>query len=1001
MGHLLFKIKPVNGALDMKLKKTSKIRIVTLSIVGGLFVAITIAANILAFSVFDNILSIYFGVSGASVNQFNTNQYYEREKTNAQEASDESEELCQEILQEGTILLKNTNNCLPLPKGSKVSFFSSSSVDLIYGSKGGSGAINDKEVPTLKTAFEANGINVNPTLWNFYLNMNYHRTTGGLASGVTSKDPQRWAINEVPYGNYTNEVKNSYSQYNDVAIFVISRTGCENGDLPTDLSYWDSSNSGSLLELDQNERDMIENVINSHIFKKTMVILNTGNVMECGFIDTYNIDAAIWIGGVGRTGLYGVSDVVAGVVSPSGRTVDTYPYDVFSSPAMQNFGNFAYTSSGNETGHHYVLYAEGIYVGYKYYETRYEDVTLQLNNNVGNYNYDEVVLYPFGYGLSYTEFKWDNYHLDYDDTNFYVSLDVTNTGNYPSKEVVEIYSQSPYTTYDKKNDVEKSSIELQAFYKTKVLKPNEKESVSIAFPIESLKSYDSTEDEEEEIVPGYILERSQDYIITAAKNAHEAVNNCIAIKKPSLGIGDDSLAAKYTNSKMIRYTTDNKTNNPISNKFSDASGENYHRSIKYLSRNKWNAVDDDKLRFGSLYGKDGDGNVYSTPITQTLRRLLTQTGYKASNAPSETFENVTFDKNNGLVLANYIGVDFNDSSWDDLLDQVSLSEALNIILFSGYKTNALTSIGKPYSTDSDGPSSWSSFIGDGINSGGFPYEVNIATTWNQEIAYRMGKSMGELSLWQKILSKDNSPNLTGWYAPAVNIHRTPFGGRNFEYFSEDALLSGKIGANVTKGARSKGVISFVKHFAMNEQETNRMTEVVTWSREQAIREIYLKPFEYCVKEGETLGIMSSYNRIGVTWAGGNYDLLTGILRNEWGFNGYVISDYMDGDYEETNQMLAAGGDAALYPLQDHTCLSNSNQSKTYIRRAMKHICYATVNSSAMNGIDNTTKITVGKPKYYRYMALVDTALGLVIVGCALGIFIPMIIQKKKERANER
>lgn len=958
------------------LNKKSKLIVGIMSSVLSVLLVVAVVGNILAFTIFDGVLTSYFGVN-VSESNYETNQYFERKEQSAQAASEAAAELSYETEAEGAVLLMN-NGILPLSKGAKVSCFSQSSVDLIYGSFGGSGEIDASDASTLHAALKKAGINPNPTLENFYkAKTQYRRVTGGLAQGV-SKNPYKWYINEVPYSQYTSDVIASYEQYSDAAIIVISRTGCENGDLPRDMSLADANNTGSLLELDQTEREMFENVKNE--FENVVVLLNTGNPMECRFLEEYGVDACLWIGGVGQFGIEAVADILVGKENPSGRLVDTYAYDVFSAPAMQNMGNFIYVNpNGTLSPHRYVNYAEGIYVGYRYYETRYEDAILHPTV-AGDYNYTSTVQFPFGYGLSYTNFEWSDYSVEIKDGEVIVEVVVKNTGKMAGKDVVEVYFQSPYTAYDRENRLEKSAVELIGFAKTKELAPQESETVSITFSVEEMKSYDAYGK------GTYYLEAGSEdtpYYVTAAHDAHSAIDNILKVKGEDV-VGDQEFVKKLTEEiQETVYSTDGVTKAKVENLFSDCVAPDG----LYLSRSNWTAMEAEGLRYGEVHGKDSDGTTYKYVISEELKSGLEQVGYAAAGAPDEEFTTPTIGKTgvkSDIPLIQLKGKDFNDSAWDQLLDSVTLNEMVRMAKTSGYKTHEMSSINKPYATDADGPSAWNSFIGSGTNSGGFPYAIVIASTWNTELTEKIGDIMGELCLWAKIKNGKTDPNLTGWYAPAMNIHRTPFGGRNFEYYSECGFLSGKIGASIVKGATERGVICYIKHFAFNEQETNRMRDNVVWAEEQCLREIYLKPFEYSIKEGKSLGLMTAYNRIGRTWTGGSYALLTKLVREEWGFNGFIITDYMDGDYENVDQMLAAGGDAALNPVDNQRCTVNTAQAKTYLRRATKHMLYAFVNSNGMNGIDGATRVVLSTPKYHAILIGIDIGVGVaLLIGLAV------------------
>lgn len=982
----------------MKNKMKMRLLPIIFSSLCVLFAAIILVGNILAFGVYREVLTSRFGVKNASETNFESNQYFERSCATAEEADALAENIGKQIEAEGAVLLKNENKALPLKRKSKVSCFSQSSVDFIYVSLGGSGTVPASGVLTLKQALEGEGFSVNKTLWDFYTGKGNKRLTGGLAQS-TSLNPNPWALNEIPYSQYTTNVKNSYTEYNDAAIVVISRMGCENGDLPR----WDDKNTGSILELDSNEREMMQNVCSN--FEKVIVLLNTGNAMECGFLEEYDIDACLWVGGVGRYGMESVAKILSGEINPSGRLTDTYAYDAFSAPAMQNMGNFGYYYNGSHSSaHHYLNYAEGIYVGYQYYETRYEDQILgQGLASSGGFDYDKTVQFPFGYGLGYSEFVWEDFKCDVRRENIEISLTVTNIGFEKGKDVVEVYYQSPYTDYDRENGIEKSAIRLATCVKTDELEGGESQKVSVSFAIEDMKSYNVNGD------GMYFLEESDQYYITVATDAHCAVKNILQAKGQDVG-GDPTFVKRQNFAAKI-YERDGVSGAKIGNRLSDA----VLSDAVYLSRSDWSVMNQDGLRYGEPDGADSDGRTYKTNMTAELKNKMETVGYEAAEAPDETFEMPVTDERpeEKISLIKLKTREFDDPMWDRLLDRLSVAEMVELAKLSGFRTMAITSIEKPLATDADGPSGLNTLIGDSIRAGGFPFEVVIASTWNSDLAEKMGDAMGELCLWAKIQSENKAPNLTGWYAPAMNIHRTPFGGRNFEYFSEDSTLSGIMGAAIVKGASQKGVISYIKHFAFNEQETNRMTDNATWGQEQAFREIYLKPFEMTIKEnltvsvnGEELigpvGVMTSYNRIGATWTGGSYSLITGILRKEWGFNGVVITDYMDGTWENVDQMLAAGGSIALNSVNNQTCASNTAQAVTYLRRAAKTTLYSFANSNGMNGIDGATIVKKGTPIFYGIMAGVDSALGILCIGSGIIAVVSSIkIKNKREEVDEK
>lgn len=982
-------------------KKSNLLFCVVCALFAVIFSAIAVVGNFLAFDVYAGVLESYFGFEGASVENWDTAQYFPVHAPTAEAVDKGVENLGRTIEAEGAVLMKNENNALPLNEGARVSLFSQSSVDMIY-SASGSGAIGTAGA-TLREALEGENITANPTLWNFYMKSGYSRTTGGLAGGVVDYYNARpFLNNEVPYSKYTPEVIESYASYNDAAIIVISRTGAENGDLPRNMSKATNGTfSGSILELDNVEREMVENVCEN--FDKVIVLLNTSNPMECGFLDEFGIDACLWIGGLGSYGISSVARILVGDVNPSGRLVDTYAYDAFSAPATQNVGNFEYwTNNGTtETEHHYFVYAEGIYVGYKYYETRYEDAMLN-RTNVGEYNYEQVVQYPFGYGISYTEFEWSDFSATMKDGDIEVSVKVKNVGTVRGKEVVQVYYQSPYTDYDKANGIEKAAVNLAGFEKTKILQPNESCEVKVTFDVEDMKSYDANGEKT------YLLEASSNidkYYVTAAKDAHEATQNILNAKGVN-SVGDADFVKDDFKISRTLYNVDSASGNPVTNRFDDTDGLQYHSDIKYLTRQNWTMMDNNGLRYGTPTSEkmDMEGEEFKATLSNELKSVLELEGYEAAGAPEESFTMPKYGQAGSAKLIEMKGRDADDPAWEALLDQMTLAEMTKIVCLSGYKISAAESISMPHSTDCDGPHGWKTFIGDGIQSPGLPFEIVLASTWNKETFEQMGYIMGEMCLWFKRLSP-NSPGLTGWYAPAMNIHRTPFGGRNNEYYSECPTLSAIAGSLVTKAATERGVRAYIKHFALNDQDRNRMTDPATWVQEQAIREIYLKPFEAAIKDGKSLGVMSSYNRVGAIWAGGSYALITEVLRNEWGFDGIVLSDYMDGDWENVDQMLAAGADAALNTASYNshatvTCTTTGAQAITYMRRAMKHVLYSVVNSNAMNGIDGATIVHSGTPVYHRLMAMVNTGLTIIIALFILLIPLRLLVFNPNKKQKE-
>ncbi|QOL34781.1 glycoside hydrolase family 3 N-terminal domain-containing protein [Bifidobacterium lemurum] len=634
--------------------------------------------------------------------------------------------------------------------------------------------------------------------------------------------------------------------------------------------------------------------------------------------------------------------------------MDTQVYDVFSSPAMQNFGNSRYVDDqGNiiGDGYTYVTYSEGIYVGYRYYETRYED-SIMGTDNVGDYDYEQEVAFPFGYGMSYTDFTWSNYTMSEQDGVITVSVDVENSGDAAGKDVLEVYFQSPYTDYDRDNGVEKSAVELAAFAKTDLLEPGETQTVTATFDVDDMKSYDA------QGAQTYIMDEGT-YYVTAARDAHQAVNNMLTAK--GYDVDDDSasadMVASYEVDALRTLDTDDATGATVTNLFDDALAED----AEYLTRSNWTMMDDNGIAYSTSTAVQ-DGVTYPThEADDELIANIDATGWEASGRPADADNNddVTVDTDRGLELVDMVGLDYDDPQWEQLLDELKVSEMHLLYNKSGFNTPMIESVNKPATADTDGPAGLANFMS-GWGSFNYSTDYMLASTWNVDLAQQMGELVGEDGL---------RSNTVGWYAPAMNMHRTPFGGRGFEYYSEDPMLSGAMGTAECLGATSKGLVTYIKHFALNEQETNR-SSVATWANEQTIREIYLKPFEMSIKEGNANGLMDSMNRLGFRYTRGYYALLTSLLRVEWGFTGTVITDAANVSPEAVNDMcLSAGTDLQLTTGQNKLSDTKSNRVRNALREASKHTLYAFGNSAAMNGITRGSNLSAGNMAVYQVILI--------------------------------
>ena len=807
-------------------------------------------------------------------------------------------QLCENIADEGIVLLDN-DGTLPMAKNSKLNVFGWASTNPCYGGTG-SGALSDAyPTVTLLEGLKNAGFELNTELSDFYTSYRADRPEVGMFS-------QDWTLPEPEAAQYTDEMMNNAKAFSDTAMVVITRVGGEGADLPTDVSqvtydaghsYNDFEPGDHYLQLSKTEKDMIDLVCKN--FDKVVVVYNGANAMELGWVKDYSqIKSVVWCAGTGQSGFNALGSILCGDVNPSGRTIDTFVYDLTQTPTANNFGNFTYTnmdefkasSFGADTIPAFVNYVEGIYVGYKFYETAAAE---------GLIDYDKTVVYPFGRGLSYTTFTQTLNSVTEADGTITVDVTVTNTGSASGKEVVEVYYNPPYTN----GGIEKASANLIGFAKTSELAPGASENVTVTFKAEDMASYDT-------YGKGcYVLEKG-DYVISINADSHTVLDSKV-----------------YNVASDIVYDASNKRESDVEvadNKFDFAEG-----NVTYLSR------------------ADGFANyaeATAAPADFELPAEAKATFYNNSNWNPEDFNNAddvapTTGAKNGLKLKDMVGVDYNDAQWDTFLDQLTVSDMDSLIALGGYQSVAVSSIGKVQAIDCDGPASINNnFTQQG--SIGFPSAVMIAATWNTDLAHDFGTSIGKMA---------DDMDVSGWYAPAMNIHRSAFAGRNFEYYSEDGVLSGAMAANAIMGSQEQGVYAFMKHFALNDQETNRCGMLCTWSNEQAIREIYLKPFEISVKDADCHAVMSSFNYIGTRWTGGCKELLKNVLRGEWGFVGFVETDYIGvSGYMTADQCVRNGNDLMLCTTGNdfNTVTVLTNSSKQALRESAKNILYTVVNSRA-------------------------------------------------------
>ena len=853
-------------------------------------------------------------------------QYFTSDYPSAAAAQEASAQLCREIEQEGMVLLRNNDSALPLAKGAKVTLLGESAADLVYGGAG-AGSVDTSTAPTLRQALENAGFTVNPVLWDFY-------TTGAGAAykkevpSVTGQG--RFAANEAPQSAYTQTEFDSMAEYNDAAIIVIGRSGSESVDLPVDyLSF--TEEECALIEMAQGR------------FDKIVLVLNITNPINMTEIARYDIDAVLWVGALGQEGAYAVGEALNGTVNPSGHLVDTWAVDPAGSPAAANLGDYTITNSNVTSGNKYIVYAEGIYVGYRYYETRYEDAVLG-QGNAGDYDYDAQVVYPFGYGLSYTDFTWSDYKMTETANGFALNVTVKNTGSAAGKDVVQAYLQSPYTDYDKANGIEKSAVELVGFAKTDILQPGESQTVTIDVDKSTLKVFDAYGE-------GTYIVEAGDYYLTAAANAHAAANNILAAKGAAVD-GSADFTALYTRAAADAKTyATAETGAEVTAQMSDADIQTYDPDFTYLSRSDWTGT------WPATY-QNGRWDAPETVLA----------ALEIIRPEDENAEMPAFDQTGDLKLYDLIGADYDDARWETLLSQMSKKETYDLIRHAGYGTMAVQSAGVPGTVQKDGPAGISSTLAGGnLHCMAYEPAVVLASTYNVDLASRRGKLVGEDSL---------SSGVQVWYAPAMNIHRTANAGRNFEYYAEDPYISGVFGAAETAGFQSKGGIVTIKHFAFNDQETNRIGGAM-FVNEQSARQLYLKPFEMSIVNGGAVGIMSGMNRIGCRWIGGHAGIMTNILRGEWGYKGFVITDqtsFASFNYCDIREGLPAGNDLWLNTAYNMWDLKDDELTPTVMqaaRTAAHRYLYAVANSNAMNGVDADTVVKNIIPTWqYAYVALV-------------------------------
>lgn len=1007
-------------------KKAKTISLVSI----GVLAAAVVAANI---------------VAGCFKDQLNTVLVsYDTNNQQVQVARKKSKALAQQIEDEGIVMVKNDNNNLPLEKETlkKVNVFGWSSTQWIS-SGSGSGQTTTAEgkvAPTvdLLTALSEAGIETNTNLTKMY--QDYKNERPYLSNGALNTYSYQFSrlyepsISDKTY--YTDTLLNEAKNYSDTALVVIGRITGESNDCPKVQYKGDydetAHNNGTetvdktrtYLEISTEEEELLTYVGKN--YKNVVVVVNSTNAMELGFLNTIDgLDSCLVVGATGTYGAASIPSVLVGDVNPSGKLADTYVYDLKSNPNYVNSGGMdtetyykdapatAYpqiVTNGNVGvsggaaygGVAYTDYAEGIYVGYKFYETAdTEGYFNDISNDYGK-GYDGVVQYPFGYGLSYTDFSWEIIGMDknVDSTlgkndTINVTVRVTNTGKVKGQDVVELY----YTPTWKSGQVEKASVNLADFAKTQTLNPGEYEDVKLSLDVYDMASYDSTHVNSDNTLGAYILDNGN-YTLSLRSNSHtlhEVLNNANSVY--------GGASWNYHIDDTV-YETDPDTDAKVNNKFTGSQsmdgisidGTDTNQNVKYLSRSD----------FKNTFSTTSTNHTRTMSDTLLAKNLYTEEDANKEDAAS-TDGAVTWGKNNGLSLYDSdgkitelgleLGKDYNSNKWNDLLDQVDKSEAISLVT-SGYGgTKAVASVGKTKTTDTDGPNQLGSFgialytkkIGTG-----FPNENVVGQTFSKSLAYSLGLAVGE---------EGASLGYNGWYGPAVNLHRSAFGGRNFEYYSEDSILSGVLASETIRAAKNAGMYVWVKHLALYEQEWNR-DAMYNWISEQALRETYLKPFEIAVKDGGATGIMTSYGRIGSTWAGASLGLLSdnGVLRGEWGYHGSFLTDYADHhEFMNGDQSLRHGGDLWMSGFMggELSYSTTSNHFDTSLRKATKNILYTVLNAEYTNSVYNANadvdQINKGT-KSDGFSWWIPALIGIdVVIAAGLAVWAVFAIKKPKNK----
>ena len=1002
----------------MKLTKVGKPAVWrSIAAASGVVLALAVGGTAVT-SEWSGYINKYLGISNTKIvtdeNSTEDPIHYKSDFTKYTDVMAHARDIAKQVQAEGTVLMTNKNNALPIANGSKVTFFGYNQVDLAHGGTGSGGVTSsaDRKVDLIKACGNDGKLNMNKTIYDFYkekydAKVGFTETTSW--GGTTLNFRTASKVNEINSKDFTSDVTGSFEEYKDAAVFILTRIGGEGSDPSVANKY---------LALTDDERSVLQTMKDGP-FAKRIVLVNAFNAPELGWLDEYDIDACLYIGGPGEVGMDAVTDVIVGKTNPSGHLADTYAYDSFSSPAMQNFGDFTFANADdivNTDSRKYLMYNEGIYVGYRYYETRYEDAVLNRGNasssagvfasENGAWKYGEEVQFSFGYGLSYSDFTQtlDSVSVNWENKTAEIKVTVSNGSDRAGKDVVQVYAQAPYTA----GGIEKSAVQLCGFAKTGVINGGKSETVTVNVDLRDIASYDY------ETYKTYVLEQG-DYYFAIGNGAHDALNNILAAKGKTVADGMDynGNAAKAQKENKAKFNADeyklSANKKTITNQFESTDINYYLQSndkIKYLSRENWQETWPENMTgFSATKGMiDEAASYYSAKTDGTT----SPTAYKKGSSDTSS---VTLGAEQKYTLAMMIGADYDDAAWDLLLDQLTVQDYLDS---TSQGRKPLKSVGLNATTAVDGPSAWtkSYYIEDYKNQYdaekvvktdelmvAYPTETIIASTWNVELTYELGKSFGEEGLWG---------GGVGWYGPGANTHRTPYGGRNFEYYSEDGFISGKLGEAECKGAMEKGTIPYFKHFFLNDQETNRIG-VCTFSNEQAIREVYLRAFQYAFETtGENdkacTGVMGAFNRLGMTWTGHHKNLWKNVMEGEWGFTGNVTTDFGQKQgslmepqlaYEAGTHMFCTSGSGFANYL-DGLDITKDLKLLTNMRESLHRQLYNFANSAAMNGLTSNSKIVTVRTWYENALLATTVISAVLLAGSGAMAVIQSFFNKKEE-----